>query len=230
MVQKLLFRGLVSGLIAGLVAAVLQMTFVMPVLMEAELYETGEFTHFGGTTEAGDEHDYDHDHDHSGDLQRTLLTWLAVTATFMGWGLIMAAAMQFARRADHIATMKTGLVWGLAGFLAVHLAPAVGLPPELPGNAAAELSTRQLWWALAVLVSAIGLAVIAFGRGLIAVIGGLAILLVPHVIGAPHPNAWTGPAPPELAGEFAARALATNAFAWAILGAALGALIDRETT
>ncbi len=228
MVQKLLFRGLVAGLIAGLVAAVLQMTFVVPVLMEAELYETGALTHFGGASDAGAAHD--HDHGAESDVQRTLMTWLAVTATFMGWGLIMAAAMEFARRADHIATMKTGLVWGLAGFLAVHLAPAVGLPPELPGNAAADLSTRQLWWVLAVLVSAIGLAVIAFGRGVIALIGGLLILLVPHLIGAPHPNTWTGPAPPELAGEFAARALATNAFAWAILGAALGALIDRERT
>jgi len=106
MVQKLLFRGLVAGLIAGLVAAVLQMTFVVPVLMEAELYETGALTHFGGASDAGAAHD--HDHGAESDVQRTLMTWLAVTATFMGWGLIMAAASRASGPCGWLATGIAG--------------------------------------------------------------------------------------------------------------------------
>ena len=41
---------------------------------------------------------------------------------------------------------RNGLLWGLAGFLAVNLAPAAGLSPELPGMPAGDLLARQVWW------------------------------------------------------------------------------------
>ncbi len=225
MVQKLLFRGLVAGLMAGLVAALMQLIFVVPVLMDAELYETGALTHFGGASSAAV---HDHTHSADGNLMRTVLTVLANIATFIGWGLITTVAMVFAARAGHLPTLKTGLIWGISGFIAVHLMPAMGHAPELPGNAAADLSARQIWWVFAVLVSAIGLAIIGFGKGVLAITGGMVVLLIPHLIGAPHPEGFTGPAPPELAGEFAARALAANAFAWATLGAALGLFFEKD--
>ena len=56
---------------------------------------------------------------------------------------------------------------------------------------------------------------------------GVALLVVPHVIGAPHPPAGAGLVPPELAAAFAARSLGVNAAFWALLGLATGALYAR---
>ena len=39
--------------------------------------------------------------------------------------------------------VRTALIWGICGFIAVSLAPAFSLPPELPGTAAAALGARQ---------------------------------------------------------------------------------------
>lgn len=43
-------------------------------------------------------------------------------------------------------TRTQGLLWGLAGCATFVLAPTLGLPPELPGTAAADLTLRQTWW------------------------------------------------------------------------------------
>ena len=50
-------------------------------------------------------------------------------------------------------------------FAAFGLAPALGLPPELPGAFAASLRERQLWWLLAASGAAAGLLLLAFKRG-----------------------------------------------------------------
>jgi predicted cobalt transporter CbtA len=51
--------------------------------------------------------------------------------------------MALAARSGHDLDARRGLLWGLGGFAALHLAPAVGLPPELPGMASADLAARQ---------------------------------------------------------------------------------------
>ena len=63
-----------------------------------------------------------------------------------------------------------------------------------------------------------GLGLIAFGSGLLPIIGILAIAL-PHIIGAPHIDTYFGVAPPELASEFVARSLGVAAASWVVLGA-----------
>ena len=47
MTRHVLTGGLIAGLIAGLFAVLLQLTFVVPLLLEGELYETGARVHFG---------------------------------------------------------------------------------------------------------------------------------------------------------------------------------------
>jgi cobalt transporter subunit CbtA len=121
---------------------------------------------------------------------------------------------------------RPGVIWGLCGFLAVQMAPAVGLPPELPGTVAAEVQVRQVWWAGTVLASAAGLAVIAFGRGYLPV-AGAALLLLPHLIGAPHLDTYFGAAPPELSAAFATRSLGVALAGWCALGWLLGGLLPR---
>ncbi|QDL91147.1 cobalt transporter [Paroceanicella profunda] len=268
MTRHFLASALFAGLIAGVVAAVLQNAFVVPVLLEAELYEGGEMVHFAPAEAAGghshaeghehtaagggissgagdiappgaghDDHaasgsaagDHEHEHATGGTalLARFGLTALAELVTFAGFGLVMVACFGIAERFGATVTARSGLLWGLAGYVAVQLAPAAGLPPELPGNGAAGLEVRQLWWVFAALASATGIACLAFGRGALPAAAGVILLALPHVIGAPHPEGYTGVAPPEVAALFAARALATGAVCWAVLGLAAGYFWER---
>ncbi|HUF86006.1 MAG TPA: CbtA family protein, partial [Thermohalobaculum sp.] len=59
-------------------------------------------------------------------------------------------------------------------------------------------------------------------------IAGAVLIAAPHLIGAPHPEAFEGVVPPELSALFAARVLAVGALAWAALGALAGHLWSRE--
>ena len=225
MVRKLLTSALFAGFTAGLIAAALQQVLVIPVLLEAELYETGELVHFGGTGQGGSNltHDHDsHEHAEGAPTDRALMTWLATTATTIGFALVLASAMALAERAGQIITPRSGLLWGLAAFLAFQMLPAVGHPPELPGNAAADLVGRQMWWALTAVASTVGLACIAFGSNWGIWAAGVSAIALPHLIGAPHPTELTGVAPPEIAGLFASRTLGVGLVSFVSLGGFLG--------
>ncbi len=240
MFRQMAASALFAGFAAGLIAAALQLAFVVPVLLEAELYETGTLEHFSG----GPDHDGrgteadDHGHAHAqadihetdgdGTLTRHALTVLASIAVYTGYGFLLVAGFALAARAGHVVTVRQGLIWGLAGFGAAHLLPAAGLPPELPGSAAAGLEGRQLWWVFAVVSSMAGMAAIGLGKSWTAWGAGVVLLLIPHLIGAPHPHEMAGVAPPELAALFAGRALAVGAASWSVLGLAAGYLWNRE--
>ena len=216
MTRNLLSSAVFAGLIAGLLAALLQFVFVIPLLLEGELYESGARVHFlvDGMTQS--------DRGAPGlgnEWGRHLMTIGFNVVTYTGYGLILVAAMGFARdRTGTQITALNGLIWGLCGFIAVQLAPAVGLPPELPGTPAAELAPRQVWWIATILATAIGLALIAFGRGLPMHALGLVLILAPQVVGAPHLDTFFGIAPPELSAEFATVSLGFAAVGWATLG------------
>lgn len=214
MTRNLLTSAVFAGVAAGLLAALLQFAFVIPVLLEGELYETGARVHFadGGSpqSERGAP-------GLGGDWARHAMTLFFNLVTYTAYGLILLALMLIAARRGHALSARRGLVWGLCGFLAVQLAPAVGLPPELPGTPAGEVGPRQAWWLLAVACTAAGLALIAFARGW-AALGGIALLALPHLVGAPHLDAYWGVAPPELAAHFVTLSLGAAAAAWAALG------------
>lgn len=214
-----LFAGaLYAGLAAGLVAAVLQFVFVIPLLVEGELFETGMRVHFqDGSVQspAG-----------SGglefDLVRHGLTVGMAIVSYTAFALLMSAGMAIAARRGEVITPRRGAVWGLAGFAAIALSPAAGLPPELPGTIGAELVARQVWWVAAMLFSVAGIALIAFARGPQAwalALAGLGLLLLPHLYGAPMIDRYYGISPPELSALFATRSLAVTAVAWVVMGA-----------
>ena len=58
-------------------------------------------------------------------------------------------------------------------------------------------------------------------------LAGLALLAVPHVIGAPHPEVAGGNAPEELALAFIFATSLANAAFWLVLGAANGFFFKR---
>ena len=224
MVRNLLFSAVLAGAAAGLIAAALQLTFVVPALLEGELFESGERLHFviDGTPQSARGAP-----SLGGDLARHGMTVAFNLVTYLGYGLILTAAMVFAERFGRAVTPRSGLIWGVAGFIAVQLAPAIGLPPELPGTPASEIGPRQAWWLFTVVSSATGLGLIAFTRGAVPLVGA-ALLSLPHLTGAPHLDTYWGVAPPELAAHFVTLSLGTALVGWTTLGFLCGWFWERH--
>lgn len=223
MFTKVVTSALFAGFAAGLIAAALQLVFVQPVLLHAELYESGALTHLA-TPPVSARPDLG-----PIDVQRDLLSVLFAALVYCGYALMLVALMAIATLRGTVVTARSGLLWGIAGFLTVHFLPAAGLPPELPGASAADLTARQVWWFATALCSGAGIWLIAFGKGWTAWGAAVVLLLAPHIVGAPHPDTFEGPVPPELGGLFAARALAVGFAAWTLLGLFAGWLWQRET-
>ncbi len=221
MILKTVTGGIVAGAVAGLFAGLLQLAFVQPVLLHAELYETGQLVHFGAETPAAMA-------TWPGiDPVRDGLSLLFSMLVYSGYGLLLTAAVMLASGEEDWIGWREGLVWGVCGFVAAHLAPAFSLPPEVPGAAYVDVGPRQAWWAATIASTAVALWLLAFTRRPWAPALALVLLAAPHVIGAPQPDSFEGPVPPELAALFAARALGTGLAAWSILGAAV-ALVGRS--
>ncbi len=67
--------------------------------------------------------------------------------------------------------------------------------------------------------AAAGLWLLAFGRSALWKMAGIAVLALPHVVGAPHPHGGeVGLAPPELAARFAATSIVVSGVTWALIG------------
>lgn len=216
--RHLFTSALFAGLLAGLIAALLQFTFVIPLLLEGELFETGTRVHFAASLDAAVQSPSGLSEGLGQDVSRHVKTLGFNVVAYTAFALMMIAGMAFAERSGHVITARQGMIWGLAGFVALHLAPAFGLAPELPGTIAAEVELRQVWWLSTVAASIVGLALIAFGTGLMIPALGVIALALPHIIGAPELDTYFGIAPPELSAHFATRSLGVAAASWTVLG------------
>lgn len=224
MFSRILTSGLIAGALAGLFAAVLQLIFVQPVLLHAELFETGTLTHFGaGPSDASPELP-------GFDMMRDGLSVLFTMLVYAGYGLILAAIMSLAEEQGAVIDARTGVIWGVAGFVAVHLGPGFSLPPEVPGVASAEVGPRQVWWFATVAATAAGLWCLAFLRSPFGIALAACLILAPHFVGAPEPAVLTGPAPTEIGALFAVRALGVGLIAWVLTGAFAGWLWASDDT
>ena len=92
-------------------------------------------------------------------LQRNAFTVAANILTAIGFALLLTGV--YAIRGRQV-MWREGLLWGLAGFVVFTAAPGLGLPPELPGMAVAELTARQTWWIATAAATAGGLCLLAF--------------------------------------------------------------------
>lgn len=222
MTSRFLIAALFAGACAGLIAGVLQLVFVQPVLLHAELYESGELVHFGAAAVSA------HPELPGFDAVRDGLSVVFSMLIYTGYALIMVAAMGLAEERGALINARTGIIWGVAGFVAFHLAPGFSLAPEVPGVAAADVGARQVWWFATVGAAAVAMWVLAFGRNWM--MWGVAVILLaaPHVIGAPEPDVFTGPVPTEIGALFAARALGVGMAAWVLLGLFAGYFWQRE--
>ena len=224
MFTRLLTSALFAGAAAGLIAALLQFYFVQPVLLHAELYEGGELVHFGVDSTVSAHPDLG-----GIDPVRDALSAVFSMLIYSGYAMVLVVLMALAQRQGAVIDARRGLIWGIAGFVAVHFAPGFSLAPEVPGVAAADVSARQIWWGATVLAAGGALWFIAFGRNWLAWGAAVVLLLAPHVIGAPEPDAFTGPVPTEIGALFAARAYGVGMMAWVMLGSFAGYFWSRET-
>lgn len=228
MTRHLFASALFAGLATGLIAALLQFAFVIPLLLEGEAFETGQRVHAAASPPVAPQGPAGVPDIPGIGAGRHALTVAMALVTYTGFALLLVAGFALrGLRGARPPDARAGVVWGLAGFLAVQLAPAFGLPPELPGTIGAELGARQIWWVGTVGASIAGIALIAFGSGAFAPLLGAALLLLPHLVGAPRVDTYSGTAPPELAAHFATRSLGVAAVSWCVLGLAASHLWAR---
>jgi cobalt transporter subunit CbtA len=226
MMIRVLLAALVAGVLAGGFATAAQQVRVVPLILAAETYETGEASH--GHDEAAatvaQSQDAAEPWAPADGIERTLFTAGANLLVGVAFSLILTAGILLSRQA---VGLSSGIAWGAAGFVAFVLAPNFGLPPELPGMAAADLPARQGWWAATVVLTAAGLWIFAFRRGIGWMALGVALVLAMHIVGAPQPAAHETGVPANLAAEFAVATIVTSAAFWVVLGGLLGYALNR---
>jgi cobalt transporter subunit CbtA len=236
MFRRIMLTALVAGALGGIFVWGVQLVTTTPLIAYAEQYEGGgeEAAHDHGANEetaseeATSEETSGHSHGgtwmpHDG-LERHAFTLLSSVLMGVGFGFILTAV--FALRGVDVDT-RQGVLWGLGAFGALYVAPALGLPPELPGTMGADVSDRQLWWAGTAVATAIGLGLIVFGLSAVVRLAGILFMVIPHVIGAPYPVGYSESVPAELAAEFAVSSLVTVGLFWIVLGGLVGYFFDR---
>lgn len=193
-----------------------------------------------GTGVSGDMHT-GHTHDAAAwapedGAERTFYTFASNILAAIGFSAVLLAFMVEAHTQGmtRITPLK-GLVWGGAGFVALFVVPAVGLPPEIPGMEAAAIDNRQGWWLLAVSAAAVGLACLAFAPVKLKA-AGLLLMALPYLVGAPHqqgpginhPDAKIVAAMTQLHAEFVMASALINLVFWLVLGVLSAYLLSRK--
>jgi cobalt transporter subunit CbtA len=230
--QRIFFAAVLSGLAAGLAMSAVQQWRVAPLILAAEVYESAEHTHDAGTPAHSNEEAAAPAHEHDENAwapqdgpERITYTVLANLLGSIGFAFLLVAISVLA---DMEITARNGVIWGLGGFVALQLAPALGLPPELPGMPAADLVARQVWWVGTALATGAGILAIAKLRNWTGIVIAAVLILAPHVVGAPQlAGEHASAVPANLATSFASATLATGALFWLTVGPLLGWLNER---
>jgi cobalt transporter subunit CbtA len=214
-----------AGAIAGLGMTVAQQLTTVPLILKAEVYEEQAASapaHDHGnvaTAQTGAHEHGDEGWSPADGFERTFFSVLANIVTGVGFALLLVAASELF---GGIKNWRQGVFWGLAGFAVFTLAPGLGLPPELPAMPAADLGARQLWWMATALSTAIALGLLVYGRSLAAVLAAIALLVAPHLIGAPQPISYESPIPEGLHHSFIVAVVLTTLLFWVLLGGLAG--------
>lgn len=240
MIRNLFAAALIAALAAGLLTAAIQHFRITPLILHAETFE-GEGGHSHGE-EAAVAADHEHAegtpaHDDAvattaaepeewapqDGFERTAYTTLATVLAAAGFALVIGAISMFSGTPI---TFANGFLWGVAGFIAFSLAPAYGLAPELPGMPAAEVLPRQIWWAGTAIATGAAILLLSKTRAGWAFAVAIALVVIPHIIGAPVAPDEPSAVPAHLATEFAAVTLGTSLVFWLVLGTIFGKLND----
>lgn len=236
--RNVVFIAAIAGLLAGLAMVVMQSFTTDPLILKAEVYETAQAVNAEpqpapNTHDAMTPADHDagatHEHDESGwtpadGFERNAYNVLANLVGAIGFGLVLVAASELA---GGIGNWRQGVYWGLAGFTVFTLAPSLGLAPELPAMPVADLFARQVWWIGTAVATAAALYLLFLRNSVVLAVAGIAILVVPHILGAPQPSDHATPVPEDLHHSFVVASTLTNLVFWVVLGAAVSAVRAR---
>ena len=256
MFSKAITAVLLSGFLGGILASGVQMLKVVPLIIQAENYEFEKLSQqkihdkFGeiikndlgvstntNTKNIRTEIDVSiksseifHDHQEEiwipGDgLERNFYTVIFNIASGIGYSLMLVAV--YLLRGEPV-NIKSGIFWGVVGFIVFSLAPSLGLPPELPGMTAAALEERQFWWIFTVIFTAVGIGIITESKSISPKILAIVFLVLPQIIGAPHPHLLKNPIPTELSAQFVISSLLTSALFWILVGAFSGYFFQKR--
>ncbi|QDD65055.1 hypothetical protein EJD96_13240 [Herbaspirillum seropedicae] len=228
----------VAGALSGVLLSGVQQFQVEKLILQAEQYEKAAEEGASAAPQAAQEHEHDqahehaaasaHAHEHSHDTdawepadgaERTGYTVLANVSMAVGFALLLVAAITLSGRQ---VSWRSGLLWGLAGYGVFFVAPSLGLPPEVPGTLAAPLQARQFWWVMTAVMTAASLGLFVFTRAWWCKLLAVALLVAPHLVGAPQPEVHGGVAPEELAHAFIRATALANAVFWLALGGLTG--------
>ncbi|MBM3566002.1 MAG: cobalt transporter, partial [Alphaproteobacteria bacterium] len=139
MIARIARAALAAGVLVGILAWGALQVRAVPILLQAEAYEqsapgaAGHATHAEGTPAT--------DHHNEG-WRRHAKTFLTTILTGVGYAFLLVGAIMISSRP---VDARSGALWGACGFVAFSAAPALGLPPVLPGMETAELGARQIW-------------------------------------------------------------------------------------
>lgn len=233
--RNAVFAAAAAGLLAGIILAALQTYATVPLILQAETFEGAGGAHDHGAAPAeaapadtaaapAESH---HDEEAWGPedgFERFAYTLAVNIVSGIGFALLLVAVSEFA---GGILSWRQGMIWGFAGFAVFTLAPGLGLPPELPAMPAADLFARQVWWIGTVAATAAGLALIAFRSSVPLSIVGVALIVLPHIIGAPQPESHESPVPASLHHQFIVASTVTNLIFWVALGGIIGLVRER---
>jgi cobalt transporter subunit CbtA len=199
----------IAGFLAGVALTAVQQLQVTPLILAGEVIESS-LQHRDAQQEPALD-----------PASRLAATTVANVVLATGFALILAAGLMLSGQRGWLA----GIAWGAAGYAVFFAAPAIGLPPELPGMESAPLQARTLWWLLAATLTAVGLCVAFFARRIPWRIAGAVIVAIPHLVGAPHGVSAAPPATHDLAAEFLVATALANALLWMLIGLVVGAIL-----
>lgn len=243
MFRSLVLCACLIGVVLGLTMTAMQAVGVTPILLAAEQYEVSD----DPQASAGGHHDHEHagpaGHPHDEEAWAPAdgaerLFYTAVSNMFAGIGfsaILLVVMNQLRERGRLVLTPGRGLMVGGLCYLVVFVAPSLGLPPEIPGAAAAALESRQLWWLATVAMTAAGLGLLILARGWKRGLG-LPLLLAPYAwVPAPEGPLFSNPDPQavvaltELHHEFIWASGLTNLAFWLLAGLLCAIALKRLT-
>ncbi|MDO8434009.1 MAG: CbtA family protein [Candidatus Binatus sp.] len=204
---------LLAGFLAGFCLFVIQRSSTLPLIHTAETYEKA------GSLESRSDA-------FASEPLRSISTLLGDVFVAVGFGLIVTGIYTVSGSDG----WEFGLLIGLAGFVTFHLAPAVVVPPAVPGMEVASLAIRQTGWLVAVASAMIGITLVFCLSGL-ARLSGLLFLVLPGVVFrllVPIPAPGTPLHSLALLNRaFVTRTLGVMLVFWLILGTLSGYLFTR---
>lgn len=239
--RRIILNALLVGIVASFVFSLLQVYVVNPIIFASETYEVAEEPAPVADHHHGEEavaHAHAHDEEAWGPedgLERTAYTMSANIFAGIGYAAILLAVMsQLSLQGITRVSVLKGIAWGLGGFIVFFGAPAIGIPPEIPGIEAAPVEHRQAWWMLTASAVAIGLLVLVYAPLKFKALGVIAIS-VPYLVSAPHPDgpAFSHPDPAaivaltDLHQQFIVTTSVSNLLFWLVMGVMSAWVLNR---